>query len=1048
MVQIQLPTDCVGWTNDTVRWRRMREAIQHRHMLMVGLALACLLACCSSAFALNPSLDVSQYAHTSWKIRDGFTKGAINAIAQTPDGYLWLGTEFGLVRFDGIQSVPWQPPNNQQLPSTDIRSLLVTRDGTLWIGTASGLASWKDRKLAQYAELTGQSIFSLLEDREATLWVGSAAVPTGRLCSIQNSSVKCVGNDGSLGRGVAALFEDSGGNLWLGVETGLWRWKPGPPMFYPLAGDNGIRAIGEADGNLLIGWKREIHRLIDGNTELYKLPGSVGPFNAKRVLRDRDGAVWIGTQDRGVVHVHMGRTEVFGPADGLSSENVHALFQDLEGNIWIGTPSGLDRFREFAVATLNVNHGLSGTVVGAVLAARDGSVWISTYGGLNRWHDGQMTAYHERANPTSTGVREIVGSGLPDRGLRSLFEDDRGRVWVSTVREIGYMENDRFIPLKGVPGGTIVSIDQDKMGDLWIVNEELGLFHLLRGGEVKQISWAALGHKDHVSTLAADPFQGGVWLGFHLGGVAYFNDKIQASYTAADGLSPGRVNHLRFDQSGALWAATTGGLSRLKNGQLATVNSKNGLPCDTVHSVIEDDTHSFWLNTACGLVRIAQPKLAAWVAAVDNANHSQARIEVNTFDSSDGARMVSAGSHYSPKVTRSTDGRLWFQTVEGVSIIDPHHLAFNSVPPPVHVEQLTADRKTYDVSDATTGSLRLPPLIRDLEIDYTALSLVAPEKTLFRYMLEGYDQDWQDAGKRRQAFYNNLRPGTYRFRVMACNNSGVWNEAGTFLDFYIAPAYYQTTWFRVLAIVVFLLGLVLIYQLRLQQVARQVRGRMQERLDERERIARDLHDTLLQSVQGLILKLDAGVKKIPKDEPARESMEKALDYADEVLAEGRDRVRSLRTDTIATGGLPMAFQRVAEETPQGSDVMFKTVVEGNVRPLHQMVREESYCIGREALVNALTHSGGRHVEVEITYDPRQFRLRIRDDGRGLDPKILKEGRQDHWGLKGMQERAARIGAQLNLWSRPDTGTEVELTVPGATAYRAAESKSKNFWSRS
>jgi signal transduction histidine kinase len=208
-----------------------------------------------------------------------------------------------------------------------------------------------------------------------------------------------------------------------------------------------------------------------------------------------------------------------------------------------------------------------------------------------------------------------------------------------------------------------------------------------------------------------------------------------------------------------------------------------------------------------------------------------------------------------------------------------------------------------------------------------------------------------------------------------------------------------------------------------------------------------LHDTLLQSVQGLILKLDAGVKKIPRDVPARESMEKALDYADEVLAEGRDRVRNLRANTIGSGGLLMAFQRVAEETPQGSDVMFKTVVEGNVRPLHQMVREESYCIGREALVNALTHSGGRHVEVEITYDPRQFRLRIRDDGRGLDQRILKEGRQDHWGLKGMQERAARIGAQLNLWSRPDTGTEVELTVPGATAYRASPSKSKNFWFR-
>ena len=410
--------------------------------------------------------------------------------------------------------------------------------------------------------------------------------------------------------------------------------------------------------------------------------------------------------------------------------------------------------------------------------------------------------------------------------------------------------------------------------------------------------------------------------------------------------------------------------------------------------------------------------------------------------------MVSAGSHYSPKVTKSMDGRLWFQTVSGTTIIDPQRLAFNSVLPPVYVERIIADRKAYGVTSTTSGRLQLPPLIRDLEIDYTALSLVAPEKTLFRYMLEGYDHDWQDAGKRRQAFYSNLSPGTYRFRVMACNNSGVWNEAGTFLDFSIAPAYYQTTWFRVSVIVAFVLVLVLIYQLRLQQVSRQVRARMQERLDERERIARDLHDTLLQSVQGLILKLDAGVKQIPRHEPARETMEKALDHADEVLAEGRDRIRNLRADTTTIDGLPMAFQRVAEETPQGSDVTFKTVVEGSVRPLHQVVREESYCIGREALVNALTHSGGRHVEVEITYDPRQFRLRVRDDGHGLDPRLLKEGgRPDHWGLQGMRERAARIGAQLNLWSRPDTGTEVELTVPGATAYRVSERKLKSFWFR-
>ena len=344
------------------------------------------------------------------------------------------------------------------------------------------------------------------------------------------------------------------------------------------------------------------------------------------------------------------------------------------------------------------------------------------------------------------------------------------------------------------------------------------------------------------------------------------------------------------------------------------------------------------------------------------------------------------------------------------------------------------------MSSPSGEQLRLPPLARDLEIDYTALSLVAPEKIRFRYKLEGYDSDWQDAGNRRQAFYTNLPPRNYRFRVMACNNNGVWNETGTLLDFSIAPAYYQTTWFRIAFGVIFLLVLGAIYQMRVRQVARQVRGRMEERLDEREKIARDLHDTLLQSVQGLILKFHAVAIKMPAGSEGREALEKTLDHADDVLTEGRNRLRSLRATSTPMGGLPIAFKQVAEETPNSNGAVFKTVVEGRILELHPMVREESFCIGREAIVNALKHSEGRHVEVEIIYDRRQFSLRVRDDGRGIDRKIIAEGRPDHWGLRGMKERTRKIGGQLNFWSRPDTGTEVELTIPGRDGLRESKRK--------
>jgi signal transduction histidine kinase/ligand-binding sensor domain-containing protein len=1022
-----------------------------REFVLPGTLLACvLLACCPSAFALDPSLDVSQYGHTSWKIRDGFIKGQVVSIAQTPDGYLWLGTEFGLLRFDGVRNVPFRPPAGQQLPSTQIFSLLAARDGTLWIGTAGGLASWKDGRLTRFAQLDGHYIFKIIEGRDGSVWASGLTVTNGKLCAIGNGGVRCHGEDGALGRGAFNVYEDGRGNLWAGVKDGLWRWSPGPPQFYPLAGEaDGIQGLGEDDdGTLLVGWRGGVQRFVEGKTEPYPLPSSAGQFRAKRLLRDRDGGLWIGTQGRGLVHVHRGRTDLFTSADGLSGDHIYHLFEDREGNIWVATINGLDRFREFAVATLTVKQGLSNSVVGAVAADGDGGVWLATPAGLNRWNGGQMTAYRERAARPATGVREVVGSGVPDDVLLSLLQDDRGRVWVSTLRGVGYLEDDRFILVGGVPDGNLTSIVQDGAGTLWFANERRGLYQLPRGGEVRHTPWTALGHRDHASATAADSSRGGLWLGFHLGGVAYFaDDQVRASYAAADGLGEGRVNHLRLDREGVLWAAADGGLSRLKDGRVATLNGRNGLPCDTTHWSMEDDARTLWLYTACGLVRVARPELDAWVASVDRGEGAKQAIRVTVFDSSDGVRILAGGSHNSPQVAKTSDGRLWFLPLDGVSVFDPNRLPYNRLPPPVHVEQLVADRTTYEATSGEGGRVRLPPLIRDLEIDYTALSLAAPEKVLFRYKLEGRDADWQEAGNRRQAFYNDLPPGDYRFRVMACNNSGVWNEAGTFLDFSVAAAYYQTAWFRVLFVAGFLLLLGALYRLRLRQVAGQVRGRMEERHAERERIARDLHDTLLQSVQGLILKFHAAATKMRRDDPAYAALEKTLDQADEVLAEGRARIRNLRGTTAASAGLPAAFQRVVEETPQGGGVAFKTVVEGSVRELHPIIREESYCIGREALVNALKHSEGRNVEVEITYDPRQFRLRVRDDGRGIDPSIIEEGRPDHWGLRGMRERAQRIGAQLNLWSRSETGTEVELTVPGATAYQVPGAERKWFRSR-
>ena len=1026
--------------------RRPNPAVRISHFL-----LACaLLLCAHIAFGLDPALDVSQYAHTAWKVREGFTKGTIVSIAQTPDGYLWLGTEFGLLRFDGVRSVPWQPPPGQHLPSTYIRRLLVARDGTLWIGTWKGLASWKDGKLTQYPELAGQIISALLEDREGTVWAGGLAFPPpGKLCAIHGGTAQCFGEDGALGDGVVSLFEDGKGDLWMGALDGLWQWKPGPPKFYSLPGEpDGIRGLAEDDdGTLLIGMRGGMRRLVGGKPEPYPLPGNVQHFVTRRLLRDRDGGLWVGTSDRGLVHVHQRQTDVFSLPDGLTGDDVLALFQDREGSVWAATLNGLDRFRDFAVTTLSVKQGLSSAAVGSVLADTDGSVWLGTYGGLNRWNNGKITIAR-----TGGVKRDGKLNGLAPN---SLFQDDRGQIWISTNAGVGYLENDRFVPISGVPGGPVHGIAQDKAGNLWIANQESGLFRLSARSEVQQIPRDRLRHKDNASALAADPVQGGLWLGFFNGGIEYFRDgEVRASFGAADGLGEGRVSRFRFDPDGTVWAATEGGLSRLKNGRIATLTGKNGLPCDAVHWVIRDNDYSFWLYMPCGLVRIARSELDAWAAAADRNKDTKRMVQATVFDSSDGVTSHAGISRfdfghfrpggYTPRVARSSDGKLWFSPGDGVSVVDPHHLPFNKLPPPVHIEQITADRKTYDPASAVGGRLPLPARVRDLQIDYTALSLVAPEKVLFRYMLEGWDRDWQDAGNRRQAFYTNLSPRNYRFRVMACNNSGVWNEAGAFLDFSVAPAYYQTFWFRlscVAALVVLLWGL---HRLRLYQLAQRFNMRLEERVSERTRIARELHDTLLQSFQGLLLKFQVVSDLLPeRPVEAKETLDSAVDQAAAAITEGRDAVQDLRSSTLVTNDLAGAIsalgQELAANQAGNGSASFRVEVEGTPRDLHPLLRDEVYRIAAEALRNAFRHAKARHIESEILYEERQLRLRVRDDGNGLDPAVVRgEGRPGHFGLHGMRERATLIGARLDVWSKLHSGTEVELTVPASRAFASSQ----------
>jgi signal transduction histidine kinase/ligand-binding sensor domain-containing protein len=986
---------------------------------------------CPGAHALNPKLDVSQYAHTVWRVRDGFTRGAILAIAQTPDGYLWLGTEFGLYRFDGVRAIPWQSPSGADLPSQHIYCLLVTRDGTLWIGTQGGAASWKDGKLRRYPELDGQSISSLLEDREGTIWSsGQKDFYPPHICAIEKTGVHCYGDDGRLSRGgsVHKMYEDTKGTVWVVASYGIWRWRPGPPEFYPLPfGIDTTQGITEDDaGNLLLGLAGEIRRFHDGKTEAFRLPGKLQPFTVRTMLDDRDGGLWIAAYHAGLIHLHRGKVDVFRQADGLSNDEVMALYEDRENNLWVATEDGLDRFRNTAVATFSVKEGLSNGQVRSVLADKDGSVWIATPGGLDRWSDGQITTYNHR---------DGMLNGLSPA---SLFQDRSGRLWLSTTHQIGYLEGNRFVAVTSTYDGRLLDIAQDSAGDIWMADQRGGLLHLSGGKLIERIPWSSIGHKDFAISLAADPSRGGIWLGFFGGGISYFaSGKIQKTYSSAKGLGAGSVTNLQVEKDGALWAATDSGLSRMKNGRFATLDRENGLPCDPIHWMIHDDEGSLWLGTPCGLLRLARSEIDTWFLAANKDQTANLVVHPTVFDNYDGVTAhEQAYRPYNPPITKSLDGRIWFVPFDGVSVIDPRHLPFNQVPPPVHIERISADGNSYNASDG----LRLPRVARDLTIDYTALSLAVPQKVRFRYKLAGQDSDWKEVVNERHVRYTNLSPGHYTFRVIACNNSGVWNETGASLQFSIAPAYYQTAWFRLCCVVALLLLLWVAYLFRVRQLEAQFAVGLEARVDERTRIARDLHDTLLQSFNALLLRLQTVSNVLPaQPDEAKRRIDRAIEQASNAITEGRDTLNELRSTGSAAIDLDQAISNFARELLSGSaselvpDVQVQ--VEGTPIPMNPIVRDEVYRIATEGVRNAIRHAHARQIEVEIRYAEHQLRLRIGDNGTGIDPAILDhEHKAGHWGLRGMRERAKLVGGTLEVWSQLDVGTEIDLSIPAASVY--------------
>lgn len=987
----------------------------------------------AGCMALNPALDASQYAHTAWKNRDGFSRSMITAVAQTRDGYLWLGTQSGLLRFDGVRNVEWQPPPGTSIPDDHIRALLVGRDGTLWIGTEQGVASWRAGTLTTYPQLNAKFVTGLVEDREGKIWIGAISVPgNGWLCTIQHGRSECQGEDGRFRGEAVQLYQDSGGVLWVAAGHDLWRWAPGAPVRHDLPEPvlNSRRGLSEdATGSLLIATTVGIRRFVNGRFEAFAFPTTVSQAQAISIMRDRDGALWIGTAGDGLIHVHRGRAEAFGRSDGLTGGWVNNLFEDGEGNVWAQTTNGIDRFRAVAATTYSVAQGLPGSVY-SVIVDRDESIWFKTSAGLYRSHGDEIRAV------LSDAEREGGGS----RTGHSLFQDRDGRIWMGAAESgFGYLEHGRFVRVDGVPAGIVDAITEDNRGNLWIGHRDAGLLRLSSDRRIHAVAWAETYQRGRALfwRMAADPVNGGLWIGRYHRLVHLVDGQVRESYDLTEKLANARIQDLRVAGDGTLWVAGEGAVMRIKGGRIATLDRAAGLPCDAVDSTIEDDHGTLWLFSPCGIASIPAADLGAWAASID-VGHVPQPVQATILDGPPGMESLRRRP-FGPHIAKSADGRLWFATYEGVMVVDPRRPSLGQPAPQVLVEQIVADRKAYDPSPHP----RLPPLLHDLQIDYAAPNLTEPEKIVFRYRLEGYDRDWRDAGSRRQAIYSDLEPGDYRFRVVASDSSAVWPEQGATLDFSIAPAYWQTWWFRTLCVAALLASLWTLYRRRVRHLARQFNMTLEARVGERTRIARELHDTLLQSFHGLLLRFQTAHELLPgRPAEAKQLLASSIDQAAEAITEGRDAVLGLRASTMESNDLSAAIHTLGEELAagDGGDQVLRVEVWGKPRSLHPILRDETFRIVGEALRNAYSHAEAKQIEVELRYGEEYLRLRVHDDGKGIEPGVLSEGgREGHFGMRGMRERATLIGGKLTVWSAPGSGTDVELSIPASHAYTASSS---------
>ena len=967
---------------------------------------------------------ITHFQHTAWDTKEG-APGQIWALAQTGDGYLWIGADSGLYRFDGVTFERYEPRSGGPLPSEAAYSLWSSNKGELWIGGHALVRVLKDGNIKTYTARDGVPdgrVRRFAEDRQGTLWI---ACDDG-LARLEGNRWQKVGEDRNFpGRFAQTLFVDREGTLWVATENTLVFLPQGAKRFQPTRIQvGGVGQIAEAQNGRI--WMAETTRSV----RPVPLGGLLPPSDkteirvgADGILFDQDGTLWATTIGDGIRRAaHPERLsgvfgefsdaiESFTGKDGLTDDVGGPILQDREGNVWVGTQNGLDRFRKSDFVPVVLPVPLRKAVM---VAENGGDLWLQGQGLSARVIGGRAIA---------TG-NEIA---KPPQQPRAAYRDPIGTIWWLCDDDLIHAESglsEFALPeaLRVQSGRQFVRFAEDRSGVIWVSASNAGLFSMKNGVWEHFEGPPAL---SGTAEAAYTDWMGRVWFGYDNGTIIVIeNGNVQV-------LSPrGRFEDiLAINGRGRhIWVGGTSGMAFFDGGSFHPVVPVDAGTLGTVWGIEETSDGGLWLGTAQGVIRIAESEIKRFLS------DSSDRVQYRLFDSSTGLPGTFR-SGWSQGEVQGTDGRLWFAASNGLAWLDPAHISRNTLPPPVAIQSLTADDKSYPY----WASPALPALTGHLEIKFTALSLSIPERDHFRYKLEGYDKDWRDIGTQRQASYTNLSPRKYRFRVIASNNDGVWNEAGATLDFRVLPAWYQTIWFRSLCVAAFGLFLWGVYQLRLRQLERQFSMTLEARVNERTRIARELHDSLLQGFQGLMFRLQAVRDMLPQSSEATQALDVALERGDKAIVEGRDTVSDLREsagDKDVAEALTALSEELAVQSDNGAAIpCVRVLVKGKPRELNPVLRDEAYRIAREALRNAFRHAKAQKIEAEITYGDSEFLLHVRDDGNGIDPEIVNRGaRAGHWGLPGMRERAKSFGGKLEVWSERGSGTEIKFAVPASVAY--------------